>query len=125
MRSRPTRACARASRRSQTCCGSERPGSSMPEAYLGVDVGSISTKAVVIDDAGEVLASSYLWTEGNPVGAVRRLLTEIEPQAASAGARIVSVGTTGSARELIGAMLGAQTVKNEITAHAMGTLSLH
>jgi predicted CoA-substrate-specific enzyme activase len=97
----------------------------MPEAYLGVDVGSISTKAVVIDEAGQVLASSYLWTEGNPVGAVRRVLDEIEPQAASAGARVVSVGTTGSARELIGAMLAAQTVKNEITAHAMGTLSLH
>jgi predicted CoA-substrate-specific enzyme activase len=95
----------------------------MPDSYLGVDVGSISTKAVVLDDDGEVLASSYLWTEGNPVGAVRRLLEEMEPQARAADARVVSVGTTGSARELIGAMLTAQTVKNEITAHAMGTLS--
>lgn len=97
----------------------------MPDSYLGVDVGSISTKAVVLSEGGEVLASSYLWTEGNPVGAVRRLLEEIEPQARRAGARVVSVGTTGSARELIGAMLSAQTVKNEITAHAMGTLSHH
>ena len=97
----------------------------MPESYLGVDVGSISTKAAVIDDEGSVLASSYLWTEGNPIGAVRRLLEEIEPQALAAGARIVSVGATGSARELIGTMLSAQTVKNEITAHAMGTLSHH
>jgi len=97
----------------------------MRDAFLGVDVGSISTKAVVIDETGEVLASAYLWTEGNPVGAVRRLLAEIEPQATAAEARVVSVGTTGSARELIGAMLEAQTVKNEITAHAMGTLSLH
>ncbi len=95
----------------------------MRDGYLGVDVGSISTKAVAIDESGRVLASSYLWTEGNPVGAVRRLLREIEPQTVSAGLRITSVGTTGSARELIGAMLSAQSVKNEITAHAMGTLS--
>ena len=97
----------------------------MRDGYMGVDVGSISTKAVVLSDEGEVLASSYLWTEGNPIRAVRRLLTEIESQAIDAEARIVSVGTTGSARELIGTMLSAQTVKNEITAHAMGTLSRH
>jgi predicted CoA-substrate-specific enzyme activase len=95
----------------------------MRRGFLGVDVGSISTKAAVISEDGEVLASSYLWTEGNPVGAVRRLLEEIEPQCAACDVEVVSVGTTGSARELIGAMLSAQTVKNEITAHAMGTLS--
>jgi len=95
----------------------------MRDGFLGVDVGSISTKAAVVDDEGGLIASTYLWTEGNPVGAVRRLLDEIEPQVAAANARVVSVGTTGSARELIGAMLSAQTVKNEITAHAMGTLS--
>jgi len=95
----------------------------MPDAYLGVDVGSISTKAVALDEQGAVIASSYLWTEGNPIGAVRRVLAEIEPQVRVADARVVSVGTTGSARELIGTMLSAQTVKNEITAHAMGTLS--
>ncbi len=95
----------------------------MREGYLGVDVGSISTKAAIVDNDGHVLASSYLWTEGNPVGAVRRLLEALEPEVLSQDIRIASVGTTGSARELIGAMLSAQTVKNEITAHAMGTLS--
>jgi predicted CoA-substrate-specific enzyme activase len=95
------------------------------KAYLGVDVGSISTKGVVIDADGEVLARSYLWTEGNPVKAVKRVLGELEPQLADAGVDIVAVGTTGSARELTGAILGAQVVKNEITAHAVGTLSRH
>ncbi len=97
----------------------------MRKGYLGVDIGSISTKAVVIDEAGEVVASSYLWTEGNPIGAVKRVLAELEPQVARAEVRVVAAGTTGSARELIGAVLGAQVVKNEITAHAMGTLSRH
>ncbi len=96
----------------------------MLDAYLGVDIGSISTKAAVVDDRGGVLASSYLWTEGSPVAAVRRVLTEVEAQMAP-GTRVVATGTTGSARELVGAMLRAQAVKNEITAHAMGTLSRH
>ena len=98
----------------------------MRKGYLGVDIGSISTKAAVIDESGEIVASSYLWTEGNPIGAVKRVLAELEGQLADVGdMRIVAVGTTGSARELIGSVLGAQVVKNEITAHAMGTLSLH
>ena len=93
--------------------------------HMGVDVGSISTKAAVIGPDNAVLAASYLWTEGNPVGAVKRVLGEIDEQLDGTGAGVVAVGTTGSARELVGAMLGAQVVKNEITAHAMGTLAFH
>jgi predicted CoA-substrate-specific enzyme activase len=97
------------------------------KGFLGVDIGSISTKAVVVDDEGDVLASSYLWTEGNPVEAARRVLARIAEQTGglSEPVEIVAVGTTGSARELVGVMLGAQVVKNEVTAHAVGTLSRH
>ena len=97
----------------------------MTKAYLGVDTGSISTKGAVIDSAGELLAGSYLWTEGNPVRAVGNVLAELETQLAGTGVEVVAVGTTGSARELVGAVLEAQVVKNEVTAHAMGTLSRH
>ena len=97
----------------------------MRDAYLGVDIGSISTKGVVVTDDRTILAHSYLWTEGNPVGAVRRVLSELERQLEGTDAKVRAVGTTGSARELIGVMLGAQVVKNEVTAHAIGTLSLH
>ncbi len=93
------------------------------KAYLGVDVGSISSKAVVIDGDMRVLARSYLWTEGNPVRAVKRILAEVREQLGDSDVQVVSVGTTGSARELIGAVLRANVVKNEITAHAVGTLS--
>ena len=97
----------------------------MLKGYLGVDIGSISTKAVVVTEGGDMLASAYLWTEGNPIGAVKRVLHALEEQLAGSEVRVVAVGTTGSARELIGAVLGAHVVKNEITAHAMGTLSMH
>ncbi|MCL2563560.1 MAG: acyl-CoA dehydratase activase [Oscillospiraceae bacterium] len=91
---------------------------------LGVDIGSISTKGVILDDSGRLIAEAYLLTEGNPLGAVRRLLGELQAQL-PADSQIYAVGTTGSARRLIGAMLEADAVKNEITAHAVGTLSRH
>ncbi|MCL2569470.1 MAG: acyl-CoA dehydratase activase [Oscillospiraceae bacterium] len=91
---------------------------------LGVDIGSISTKGVILDEAGHPLAQAYLLTEGNPIDATKRLLIELKHQLPD-NIHIQSVGTTGSARRLIGAMLEANAVKNEITAHAIGTLSRH
>ena len=96
----------------------------MKKCYLGVDIGSISTKGVVIDDDNNIIASEYLWTEGNPVGAVKRLVGILKSQVESDYV-LKGIGTTGSARKLIGLMLGTKTVKNEITAHAVGTTSLY
>ncbi|MDE5593678.1 MAG: acyl-CoA dehydratase activase [Clostridiales bacterium] len=95
------------------------------KAYLGIDIGSISTKGVVIDGDNNILAKEYLWTEGDPTGAVKKLLKALERQLIGKDVDIVSVGTTGSARRLIGTMTGASVVKNEITAHAIGTTTIH
>ncbi len=95
----------------------------MTKAYLGIDIGSISTKGVIIDKNNNILASSYLWTKGNPTNAVKEVLEELKQQIQDV--KIVGVGTTGSARKLIGTMLKANIIKNEITAHAIGTLSLY
>lgn len=95
----------------------------MKKGYLGVDIGSISTKGVVIDEENNILAKAYLMTKGNPIAAVGELLNELKKDCSDV--KIVGVGTTGSARKLIGTMLGANIVKNEITAHAIGTLSRH
>ncbi len=97
----------------------------MKKAYLGVDIGSISTKGVIIDEKNTILASEYIWTEGDPIGAVKRLIATLKKQFDHKKYRVVGVGTTGSARKLIGVILGANIVKNEITAHAIGTLSLY
>lgn len=93
------------------------------KGYLGIDIGSISTKGVIIDADNNILASEYLWTEGDPIGAVKRLLKVLQSQLHDVS--VVAVGTTGSARKLIGAMTNACVVKNEITAHAIGTTTLH
>lgn len=95
----------------------------MNKCYLGIDIGSISTKGVIIDEDNKILASGYIWTKGNPIKAVKDLLKILREQFNDEYYKIVNVGTTGSARKLIGAMLSASTVKNEITAHAIGTIS--
>lgn len=97
----------------------------MNKTFLGIDIGSISTKGVVIDENNQIKASAYLWTEGDPLSAVKKLLATLKDQLDSAQNQIVAVGTTGSARKLIGAMTGAVVVKNEITAHAIGALTVH
>ena len=91
---------------------------------MGVDVGSVSTKGVVLDCNDQIIAKEYLWTEGDPVSATKETILSLQKQLPSS-VSICSVGTTGSARKLIGAMLEADAVKNEITAHAKGTLSRH
>ncbi len=91
------------------------------EAYLGIDVGSVSTNLVVIDSAGKLLKEIYVPTAGRPIEVVAASLREIE---AELGPRIEirGVGTTGSGRELIGELTGADTVNDEITAHKTGAM---
>ena len=91
----------------------------MKKCYLGVDIGSISTKAAVIDEENNIIAETYIWTEGNPINAVKKLVQNLKKQVKDMDIEIKAVGTTGSARKLIGTMLNAQVVKNEITAHAI------
>ena len=47
----------------------------LQHAYLGIDVGSISTKGVILDKQNNILSRAYIWTEGDPIGAVKRLVS--------------------------------------------------
>ncbi|ODS33622.1 MAG: putative CoA enzyme activase [Candidatus Scalindua rubra] len=87
------------------------------DAYVGVDVGSISTNVVVIDEDKNVLSRRYLMTAGKPLEAVRQGLFEVGEEV---GNKVIvnGVGVTGSGRYLTGEFIGADIVKNEITAHA-------
>lgn len=86
---------------------------------LGVDAGSTTTKAILLDPSTQaVVASHYGRTKGNPVAATRECLQVLISQI---GNRAIGlIGTTGSARELAGAYLGTEHVYNEISAHAAG-----
>ena len=91
------------------------------DGYLGVDVGSVTTKCAIITEAGELIADNYLLTQGKPVSAVQQGLREIQGQLPT-DVRIRGVCTTGSARYLAGVIVGADVVKNEITAQAVAAL---
>jgi predicted CoA-substrate-specific enzyme activase len=98
-------------------------GSRIP-AFLGIDIGSVSTNLAVIDEAGRLLHGIYLYTVGRPIEVVHQGLQEIEQRLGS-HIEIRGVGTTGSGRELIGELVGADTVNDEITAHKTGALYVH
>ncbi len=88
------------------------PAGSHIRAYLGIDIGSVSTNLAVIDDAGHLLHEIYLYTVGRPIEIVHQGLQEIE-RCLGPHIEIRGVGTTGSGRELIGELVGADTVNDD------------
>ncbi len=93
------------------------------EACLGVDVGSVSTNVVVINRHGLVLSKRYLPTAGRPIEAVKQGLAEVGAEIGSR-VKILGAGTTGSGRYLTGDMIGADLVRNEITAQAAAAAAI-
>jgi len=91
------------------------------KAYLGIDVGSVTTKFAVLNDADELVAHLYLPTQGKPIEMVQQGLSQMR-QKLPQNIEIAGVATTGSARYLAGVIVGADLVKNEITSHAVGAL---
>ena len=97
----------------------------VPVAALGVDIGSVSTKAALITEVDgnvRILASYYRRTDSDPLTAVRDTIGQIQRQVKEAGFTIgeIFAATTGSGRYLTGDYIGADVIKNEITAQAQG-----
>ncbi len=88
---------------------------------VGIDIGSTSTKLVVVDAATkDVLVDIYRKTGGNPIEATKKIFSELRTIFNNRSVEIISIGTTGSGRKLIGKILGAELIVNEITAHFKG-----
>jgi predicted CoA-substrate-specific enzyme activase len=105
--------------------GAYRPpaGDGPIPTYLGLDIGSVSTNVVAIDEFGSVIHDVYLRTAGRPIEAVQQGLAEVERLWGSR-LQICGVGTTGSGRELIAEFVGADVVNDEITAHKTGAVHI-
>lgn len=89
------------------------------DVYLGIDVGSVSTNLVLLDEQGWVLDEIYTRTDGRPVEVVQRELGLWKKKWADR-VRVLAVGATGSGRDLAGELVGADAVNDEITAHKTG-----
>ncbi|MFA6011385.1 MAG: acyl-CoA dehydratase activase [Desulfobacteraceae bacterium] len=101
-----------------------RPSVKTCPVYMGIDVGSTSTKMIVTDTDGTILCGLYGRTQGDPVDAVSRLLSELKSVFKDTMLDVKGVATTGSGRELIRVLIGADMAVNEITAHARGSVFL-
>ncbi|GAB6086539.1 acyl-CoA dehydratase activase [Alkaliphilus crotonatoxidans] len=94
----------------------------MKNCYLGIDVGSVSTNVVLMDEDKEIMAKVYTKTQGKPIDAIKRGLMEAQADLKEE-LRVMGVGTTGSGRHLAAMIVGADVVKNEITAHGIAALN--
>lgn len=93
------------------------------DVYLGLDVGSVSTNLVLINKDGKLLYDIYTMTRARPIEVVSECLKEVENKFGNS-IKIKGVGTTGSGRELIGELIGADTIRDEITAHKTGAVHI-
>lgn len=90
---------------------------------LGIDVGSVSTDIVLMDENNDVKENLYIKTKGKPILAVQSGLKAIKDKYGDIF--IEAVGTTGSGRSITGFLVGADIIKNEITTHAVAAIKLY
>jgi len=93
------------------------------DTYLGVDVGSTSTNVILIDKQMKLITKRYLATAGRPLEAVRKGLFEVSEECGQF-VNVIGVGTTGSGRYLTGDFIGADVIRNEITAQATAAVAI-
>ncbi|MEK6692296.1 MAG: acyl-CoA dehydratase activase [Nitrospirota bacterium] len=91
------------------------------KGYLGIDVGSVTTKLVLLDERKDVRWQLYTRTKGQPIVAIQEALKLLERDTGN-GLTVLGVGATGSGRNLAGHLLGADVIKNEIIAHAVAAI---
>lgn len=93
----------------------------MDNCYLGIDVGSVSTNIVLIDENNDTIYKKYLRTQGKPIEMIKEGIKEVAEEYGEDS--IKGVGCTGSGRYLASIIVGSDVVKNEITSHAIASLN--
>lgn len=97
------------------------PGDGKVSVYIGFDIGSTTTKLVVISPNADVYYKRYIPTEGQPVMAIKKCLKHLLANLEVTRLEILGIGATGSGREVANIFVGADDVVNEVTAHSRGT----
>ena len=103
-----------------------QPGEKV-DAFIGLDGGSTSTKAVLLSESGEVLCKAYQLSQGNPIEDTKELFESLRQQVECQGARleVLGVGTTGYAKDILRDVLHADVALVETVAHTQSALRLH
>jgi predicted CoA-substrate-specific enzyme activase len=100
------------------------PVSSDGGAFLGIDIGSTSTKAVLLREDRGIVGGFYTRTLGDPIAAVQRLLGGMTRSLGGKAPVLHGVTTTGSGRKMVREVFSADGEINEITAHANAAVFL-
>ena len=97
------------------------------QAFIGLDGGSTSTKAVLLSTGKEILAKAYQLSKGNPIEDTVEVIGELREIVESQGAtlNILGVGTTGYAKDILKDVLGADAAIVETVAHAESALHFY
>ena len=103
-----------------------QPGQAV-EAFVGLDGGSTSTKAVLLDQNRNVLVKTYQLSKGNPIEDTIEVFGKLRQQVESQGATltILGVGTTGYAKDILKDVLGADVALVETVAHTESALRFY
>jgi len=91
--------------------------------YLGLDIGSTTTKYALINEDSEIIHKSYVMTQGKPIEVTQGLLKTIRDDVGK-NIEIVGTATTGSGRNVVGDFLNVDLIIDEITAHARGAVDI-
>ncbi|MCU0578471.1 MAG: acyl-CoA dehydratase activase [Desulfobacterota bacterium] len=100
-----------------------KPLSGRSRGYLGLDIGSTSTKFVLMDERREIIQKRYVPTRGKPIEVTQELLRHLRAQIGDR-VEILGVATTGSGRGVAGDFLNADLIMDEISAHARGAVEI-
>ncbi len=97
------------------------------KAFLGIDGGSTSTKAVLVDRAGEIIQKSYTLSKGNPIQDTMDCVEELHRHVQGFGATLEIQGsaTTGYAKDILAEIVGADAAIVETVAHTMAARRLY
>lgn len=97
-------------------------GKDLP-VYLGIDIGSTTTKYALINENREIIHKSYVHTQGKPIEVTQRLLKNIHDDVGR-NIGVIGTATTGSGRNVVGDFLNVDLIIDEITAHARGAVEI-
>lgn len=93
------------------------------KVFLGIDIGSTTTKYALINEAYEIVGKNYVPTKGKPIEVTQELFRELLNKTGDK-IEIVGTATTGSGRNVVGDFLNVDLIIDEITAHARGAVAI-
>src|SRR2546425_1049039 len=95
--------------------------------FVGIDGGSTSTKAVLLDENGDILCKTYQLSNGNPIQDTIDMFENLRKQIEAQNARmeVLGVGTTGYAKDILKDVLKADVALVETVAHTESALKFY